>query len=419
LTRRLFLLVVSVVAGSASVATAQRPAVACDPDNGGLVLPAGFCASLFATVGSPRHVAVGPNGDVFVSGTRDGVTALRDRDGDGHADTTATFGAGYGIGTGIAITGDAIYYAPNDKVVRFSWRPGSLLPSDAGTVIVTGLPTGGHTAKPITLGKDGSLFVDQGSPGNVCVGQGAPRRGEVSTEPFPVCADLEHRAGIWRYDGRKPGQTIADGERWVTGFRNGMAIGVEPTTGVLWGATHGRDQLGVWPGYTVEDNAEKPAEEFGMLTKGSDFGWPYCYYDPIARKKMLAPEYGGDNVKQGPCGQKTQPVIAFPGHWAPLQLAFVPPRNSLGAAYASGAFIAFHGSWNRAPLPQDGFRIVFIPFKDGKATGQYSTFAKGAGSGPPSQIKLSGVAVAPEGNAIYLASDQVGKVWRIVPTGGK
>jgi glucose/arabinose dehydrogenase len=239
------------------------------------------------------------------------------------------------------------------------------------------------------------------------------------TEPFPECADLQGRAGIWRFDGKRPAQTEADGERWVTGFRNGMAIAVEPTTGVLWGATHGRDQLGQWPGYTVEDNAEKPAEEFGMLTKGADFGWPYCYYDPIAKKKMLAPEYGGDNVKQGPCGQKTQPVIGFPGHWAPLQLAFVPVRNSLGPAYASGAFIAFHGSWNRAPLPQDGFRIVFIPFKDGKATGQYSTFAKGSGDGPASQIKISGVAVAPEGNAIYIASDQVGKVWRIIPTGGQ
>ena len=418
--RRIFLVVLAVMVAGASAAAAQRAAPACDPDNGGLVLPAGFCATLFATVESPRHIAVGPNGAVFVSGTRGGVTALRDLNADGHADTTATFGASFGAsGTGIAITNDAIYYAPNDKVVRFAWRPGSMLPADGGTVIVSGLPTGGHTAKPITLGKDGSLFVDQGSPGNVCVGQGAPGSGVVLKEPFPPCADLEFRAGIWRYDGRKPGQTLADGERWVTGFRNGMAIGVEPTTGVLWGATHGRDQLGQWPGYTVEDNAEKPAEEFGMLTKGSDFGWPYCYYDPIAKKKMLAPEYGGDNVKQGSCGQKTQPVIAFPGHWAPLQLAFVPPHNSLGPAYASGAFIAFHGSWNRAPLPQDGFRIVFIPFKDGKATGQYSTFAKGAGSGPASQIKLSGVAVSPEGNAIYLASDQVGKVWRIIPTGGK
>jgi glucose/arabinose dehydrogenase len=415
--RRAPLLMVAMGLGCAGIASAQRSGAACDRDNGGLVLPAGFCATLFATVGSPRHIAVAPNGDVFVSGTRGGVTALRDRKGDGHADTTATFGANYGIGTGLAITGDAIYYAPDDKVVRFAWRPGSLTPNDAGTVIVTGLPTGGHTSKPITLGKDGSLFVDQGSPGNVCVGQGAPARGFVVTGPLPMCADLEHRAGIWRYDSRKPGQTVADGERWVTGFRNGMAIAVEPTTGMLWGATHGRDQLGAWPGYSVEDNAEKPAEEFGMLTKGSDFGWPYCYYDPIAKKKMLAPEYGGDNARQGPCAQKTQPVIAFPGHWAPMQLAFVPPRNSFGPAFASGAFLAFHGSWNRAPLPQAGYRVVFMPFRNGRPTGDYSTFA--IGTAGPTWLRVSGVAVAPEGNAIYLASDGLGKVWRIIPTGGR
>jgi glucose/arabinose dehydrogenase len=417
--RRFLLLIAPVATGALLLAATHRPAPACDPGNAGLVLPAGFCATLFANVPGARHVAVGPGGDVFVSGARGGVTALRDLNADGHADSTVTFGGSYGAGTGIAIAADAIYYAPNDKVVRFSWRAGSMLPSDEGTIIVGGLPAGGHTAKPITLGKDGSLFVDIGSPGNVCQGTGAPRKGETYTDPLPVCGDLALRAGIWRFDGKKAGQTEADGERWVTGFRNGMAIAVEPTTGVLWGATHGRDQLGQWPGYTVEDNAEKPSEEFGILTKGSDFGWPYCYYDPLARKKMLAPEYGGDNVKQGSCGQKTQPAIGFPGHWAPLQLSFVPPRNSLGAAYTAGAFIAFHGSWNRAPLPQDGFRIVFIPFKGGKATGEYSTFAKGAGEGAASQIKLSGVGVSPEGNAIYLASDQMGKVWRIVPTGGK
>ncbi len=417
--RRLPLLITPLAAGALLLAASSHSAPACDPGNAGLVLPAGYCATLFANVAGARHVVVGPKGDVFVSGPRTGVMALRDRDGDGHADSTVSFGASYGSGTGIALAADAIYYAPNDKVVRFAWHPGALLPSDEGTVIVGGLPTGGHTAKPITLGKDGSLFVDIGSPGNVCVGAGTPRKGDAVLEPLAHCADLDQRAGIWRFDGMKAGQTEADGERWVTGFRNGMAIAVEPTTGVLWGATHGRDQLGQWPGYTVEDNAEEPAEEFGMLTKGSDFGWPYCYYDPIAKKKELAPEYGGDNVKQGPCAEKTQPAIAFPGHWAPLQLTFVPVHNSLGSAYASGAFLAFHGSWNRAPLPQDGFRIVFIPFRNGKATGEYSTFAKGAGEGTSGQIKLSGVAVAPEGNAIYLASDQVGKVWRIVRTGGR
>src|SRR5450759_3669401 len=109
LMRRALLLMVAMGLGCAGIASAQRSGAACDRDNGGLVLPAGFCATLFATVGSPRHIAVAPNGEVFVSGTRGGVPALRDRKGDGHADTTATFGANYGIGTGLAITGDAIY----------------------------------------------------------------------------------------------------------------------------------------------------------------------------------------------------------------------------------------------------------------------------------------------------------------------
>ena len=149
-----------------------------------------------------------------------------------------------------------------------------------------------------------------------------------------------------------------------------------------------------------------------MFSKGADLGWPYCYYDPLAHKKVQAPEYGGDGMKQGDCASKTQPVIAFPGHWAPMQLAFMPAKNSFGPEYAAGAFLAFHGSWNRAPLPAAGFRVVFIPFKGGKAVGTSSTFADGtAGS-----IKIGGVAMAPDGRALYIASDQVGKIWRVVPT---
>ena len=114
-----------------------------------------------------------------------------------------------------------------------------------------------------------------------------------------------------------------------------------------------------------------------MFSKGVDLGWPYCYYDPIEKKKVLAPEYGGDGSKQDQCANKTQPVIGFPGHWAPMALNFVPAKNAFGPEYASGAFLAFHGSWDRAPLPQAGFRVVFIPFKNGKAVGTYTTFTDG------------------------------------------
>ena len=405
--RTLFVLLPLAVAG-ALLAFRSPVAPACDPDNGGLTLPKGFCATVYATVVGVRHIAVAPDGDVFASGGRGGVTAMRDRKGTGRADSSVTFG-GIGGATGIALGADAIYYAPSDRVIRYGWKPGSLTPSDTGTVIVSGLPVGGHTAKTLALSKDGaSIFVDQGSASNICLGRGT---GVKSLGPMP-CPELPTRAGTWRYDSHKPGQTITDGERWTTGVRNGMALAVEPTTGVLWGATHGRDDLHGALGYSDQDNAEKPAEEFGEFARGADYGWPYCFYDPITKKKVQGPEYGGDGVKQGECANKTQPAIGFPGHWAPLALNFVPARNSFGPEYASGAFLAFHGSWNRAPLPQAGFRVVFIPFKNGKAVGTYSTFADGSAS----QIKISGVAMAPDGSALFIASDGVGKIWRVVPT---
>ncbi len=383
----------------------------CDADNGGLTVPAGFCASLFAEVAAPRHLAVAPNGDVFVATQgrgegNGGVIAMRDRNGDGKADTTVRFGAA--PGTGIAIAADAIYFAPHNEVIRYRWKPGSLVPEDAGTVIVRGMPTGGHTAKTIALGRSGEIYVDHGSLSNVCVVERTARApGQMPCEELPT------RAGIWRYSATRADQTPADGERWVTGFRNGMAIAVEPTSGMLWGATHGRDALASW-GFSAEDNAEKPAEEFGMLAKGSDYGWPYCYYDPIAKQKVQAPEYGGDGVARGECATKTQPVIGFPGHWAPLQLAFNTGAG-FGSSYRGGAFLAFRGSWNRAPLPQAGHRIVYIPFSNGKATGAYTTFLTGAGAA----IKFSGVAMQPDGRAMFVSSDPAGKVWRIIPTRGQ
>jgi len=395
------------LAAAVLLAFRRQDAPACDADNAGLVLPSGFCATLYASVPGVRHVAVAPNGDVFASGSRrGGVVGLRDRKGTGHADTTVTFGTG--TGTGIAIGPDAIYFAPDDRVIRFAWTPGSLTPNDQGTIVVSGLPAGGHTAKTLALSRDGGIFVDHGSATNSC--QVADRVGKSPGKQ--PCPELPTRAGTWRYDSRKANQTPADGEHWTTGVRNGMAIAINPTTGALWGATHGRDQLSDW-GMSATDNAEKPAEEFGLFAKGADYGWPYCYYDPIEKKKVQAPEYGGDGIKPGDCAQKTQPAIAFPGHWAPMSLAFVP-GNGFGPGFAGGAFLAFHGSWNRAPLPQAGYRVVFIPFRNGQPTGQYSTFATGAGGA--TSLRASGVAMAPDGRALFIASDAAGKIWRVIPT---
>ena len=127
-------------------------------------------------------------------------------------------------------------------------------------------------------------------------------------------------------------------------------------------------------GFTDEANANNPAEELVQVSEGDDIGWPYCYYSNDAKRKVLAPEYGGDGKSVGRCATAKAPAIAFPGHWAPMALQFYP-GTELGAAYAGGLFVTFHGSWNRAPLPQEGYRVVFAPFAN---TTRYPSCGSGA-----------------------------------------
>jgi glucose/arabinose dehydrogenase len=193
-----------------------------------------------------------------------------------------------------------------------------------------------------------------------------------------------------------------------------MALAFEPRTNVLWMASHGRDNLSSNWGYSDTMSAELPAEEFGPVVQGADYGWPYCYYDGLQKKKVQAPEYGGDGKVIGECAGKAQPAVAFPGHWAPMSVAFYT-GTAFPAEYRGGAFLAFHGSWNRAPLAQDGFRVVFAPFREGRATGTYTTLMQGK---PGSVIRPSGVAVGPDG-ALYVAADQQGKIWRVTYSGSR
>jgi glucose/arabinose dehydrogenase len=130
---------------------------------------------------------------------------------------------------------------------------------------------------------------------------------------------------------------------------------------------------------------------------------------------VLAPEYGGDGKKVGECAQKKGPVAVFPAHWAPNALAFYT-GSMFPTTYRGGAFIAFHGSWNRAPEPQDGYNVVFQPMADGRASGPYQVFADGF-AGPRKEPGLAahrpaGVAVGPDG-ALYISDDQAGTVWRV------
>jgi glucose/arabinose dehydrogenase len=382
-------------------------APACDPDNGGLVLPPGFCAALVVSqAGGVRQLTVSSNGDLYaaVANGSHGVLALRDSDGDGKPDQRASFGPDGA--NDVELHQGYLYVALSDRVLRFQMSPGKLEPTGKMETIVTGLPAApGHRAKSLAFGPGGELYVTIGSATNSCQKEDRQKR-SPGEDP---CKELEQRAGIWQFSSDRNGQQLSDGKRFATGLRNPLALTTQPGTGKLFAAVHGRDQLGDNWGFSAEANANNPAEELVQINQGDDFGWPYCYYSNDQKKKVLAPEYGGNGKKVGRCASAKDPLMAFPGHWAPLALAFYN-ADLFGPEYKGGLFIAFHGSWNRAPLPQAGYRVVFVPFSGEKRGSDYSTFA--AAKSGPTDLRASGLAVAPDGS-LYISADDSQKIWRV------
>jgi glucose/arabinose dehydrogenase/mono/diheme cytochrome c family protein len=407
----------------------------CSGDNGGITLPAGFCATVFADhIGHARQMAFGPNGVLYVntwSGTyyRNDtpppggfLVALQDTKGEGRADMVKRFGpgadSGNAGGTGIALYNGALYAETNDRIVRYALSAGATTPDTPPEVVVSGLPlTGDHPMHPFRIDASGGLYVDLGTATNSCqVANRMPN--SLGREP---CTELETRGGTWRYDANKTGQRFSPAERYVTGLRNGEGFAFD-SAGRMFATMHGRDQLREnWPKlYTPENGANEPAEELVQLERGADYGWPYCYFDLTQQKLVLAPEYGGDGGKAvGRCAEKHAPVAAFPAHWAPNDLLLYS-GDQFPAAYRGGAFIAFHGSWNRAPFPQGGYNVVFQPLADGKASGPYVVFADGFAGAveEPGQaaFRPSGLVLGPDG-AIYISDDQHGRIWRVTYRG--
>jgi glucose/arabinose dehydrogenase len=418
-------------AGAATAATDAPPP--CTTGTAELTLPAGFCATIFAdSLGRARHAAVASNGDVYaaIEGTRPpgpnqaadtnappraSFVALRDTNRDGRADVVKRVGS---LGnTGIGLASGFLYVDEGAQIVRYARSDTALVPEGKREVIVSGIPmTRGHRARNFHIATDGSLYLNSGSQTNSCQKED---RGNESPGIDP-CTELETRAGIWRYDANKPGQRFSPAERFAVGNRNAMGIAQAPD-GKLYATQHGRDQFyqnwsTVFP--TTKYSAENPAEELHQVNQGDVFGWPYCYYSVDEKKLVTAPEYGGDGKKTDRCTDKKAPAAVYPGHWAPMSLLFYT-GTSFPERYRNGAFIAFHGSWNRAPDTQAGYRVVFQPMANGAPTNEYETFANGFAGVTDAELqpgtakhRPTGLAQGPDG-ALFVTDDARGRIYRI------
>ena len=415
-----------------------RGKVRCDADNAGITLPPGFCALVVADLvedGQPaaaRHMAITPTGDVFVAinspanvNPSFGIIGLHDRDGDGHADQQSEFSPGLG-GSGIAWRDGQLFFGANDRVLRFELPAGRLTPQGAPSTVAAGLPaTGDHISKTVVLADRHRLFVNIGSASNSCQVQN-----RVAQSPgVSPCPELPIRAGVWLFDARRRNQTEANAVHYATGYRNLVALAINPRNDELYTVQQGRDMLFEnWPQfYTQDQGANMPAEEFARVARGSNNGWPYCYFDAVSEhKKVLAPEYGGDGHRvRGPqgidCASLNQPLTTFGAHWSPDGMLFYSGKQ-FPERYRGGAFVAFHGGFNRAPEPNEGFQIQFVPFgRDGKPSGNPETFADGfAGSAGPlpatAKHRPVGVSEGPDGS-LYISDDKGGRIYRVIFTG--
>ena len=392
-------------------------------DNAGLKLPDGFKATLFANgIGSARQIAITSNGVLFAklmypNKGGNSIIRMEDKNNDGIADQVSGWGK-YG-GTGIFVKGKNLYATSDNDVYLYQLNDKDEVENTASPkTIVKGLiARNQHASKSITLDGQGNIYVNIGAYSNAC--QEKDRMpGSKGMMPCPI---LDSAGGIWKFDGQKENQVYGDGKRYATGLRNVVGLDWNKQTNSLFVMQHGRDQLNsFYPTlYNDAQNAELPAETMYEMHEGDNAGWPYIYFDPYQKKKILSPEYGGDGKKEG--GENAiDPTVFFPAHMAPNALLFYT-GNQFPEKYKNGAFIAFHGSWNRAPLPQEGYFVAFVPFKNGKPSGAWEIFANGF-SGLTGDEKVTnprkakarpcGLAQGPDGS-LYVSDDSNGSIFKI------
>jgi len=371
--------------------------------------PEGFVVTALATdLRIPRQMLVLPNGDILVAEGRGGgapalrpkdviagvikkqgntkvesgdrVTLLRDADNDGRAEVRSVFIDGLNAPYGLAYVDGRIYVAEQDALVSFPYVEGQTRIS-ASAEEVTRLPSAlnHHWTKALTASADGStLYVGIGSNSN------AGERG---------MAVEEERAVVWAVD-RATGarRTIA------RGIRNPTALAIEPSSAALWAVVNERDEIGpqLVPDYLTS------------VRDGAFYGWPYSYWgqnlDPRVRPQK--PELVATAVK---------PDYALGAHVAALGLSFARD-GGFGGAFAEGAFIGQHGSWNRQDLA--GYKVAWVPFSGGRPAGPPVDFLtgfltdKGEARGRP-----VGVWFDLQRRILLVADDLSNTVWRVAPAG--
>jgi glucose/arabinose dehydrogenase len=412
-----------------------------DAGNGGLFLPGNFEAIVVTdSIGPARHLSVNDNGDIYVKLTYNnamngggGTVGLRDLNKDGRADSIVYFGDYKDVGgsaVGMTIHDGYLYTSTVRQVLRNKLTRGKLVPESKTEVMLTdedeNVVHNWHTTKPVAFDNNGYMYVPFGSPSDA--GQDIKKFGPVGIpggkglDPSP---EREKHAGIWRFKADRTNQTQKDGTKFATGIRSVVGMQWNPKDESLYAVVNGIDNFHtIYPDlYSAWQAAVLPAELLIKVKQGSDFGWPYAYFDQLQGKNVLQPGYGGDGKIVGRASEFAIPVMGFPGHWAPMDVLFYD-GDQFPERYKNGAFIAFHGSTDRSPYPQAGYIICFIPLENGLSTGELEVFADGF-TGVDTVVNTSdavyrpmGLATGPDGS-LYISESNKGKIWRVMYKGDR
>ncbi len=333
-----------------------------------LMVPPGFRVSVFAAgLKGVRFMAVGSNGVIYASVPSEGrIIALVDEKGEGFASRISVFAEGLDRPHGLAFRGKDLIVAGTRRLLVFKDADGRLKAGEM-KVLSEDLPPsgGGHWTRTVAVGPDGAIYVSAGSSCNVCIETDA------------------RRAAVLRFADSKA-------EVYARGLRNSVGIAFDPATGDLWGTDNGRDWLG--------DNL--PPDELNRIVRGGDYGWPYCYGD-----RVPDPDYGS----KARCEKTIPPEVSIQAHSAPLGIAFGRGLK-FPSEYGNALFVAYHGSWNRS-VPT-GYKLVAIPFKNGRPAGPPVDFVTGFLAGGNKWGRPVDPMVGRDG-ALYLTDDYAGAIYRI------